>query len=167
MSNHVDKVKVTVEGFFRDLAVQSFELVVAVNTIPQITLNVLPIEKPKKGEGQYITASAPSIQDITELYSILLSKAVMLDETATITIKHETPYDSEDLLEEEKYQYVELKDWIMSDVGLSTVSSTSAPVLAVTFLTSTETLPLSLMVRTTVQPILAVLVSSIPLTVKV
>lgn len=133
MSNHIDKAEVTVEGFFRDIVVQSFELVIAVNTIPQISLTILPIEKPTKGNGQYITASSPNIKDITELYSLLLSKAVTLDEKATLTIKHITPYDSEDLLEEEKYQTIELKDWIMSDVGLSSVTTMSAPVLSVTF----------------------------------
>lgn len=130
MSNHVDTVNVTVRGFGTELYVQSFELVVAVNTIPQINLNVLPIKSPKQGSGKYISASAPKIKDITALQKELIPHTLKLDRKATIEIEVVSKSDSED----EKNQKVTLRDWIFTDVGLSSIYGAGpAPVLTVTF----------------------------------
>ena len=136
MSNHVDKIQITVKNFGRELHVNSFELVVAVNTIPAIVLNVLPIDPPAAGSGQKITASAPDIKELTKLYSELLADAVKLNKTADIQISIEHTPDTEgagESLVEEFDQRVYLDKWIMTDVGLSSLSATDAPILTVTF----------------------------------
>jgi hypothetical protein len=131
MDTHVDKFKVTVEGFEPHLSVQSFELDLAINKIPVIQLNVLPIERVEPGSGHYITASAPKIQDLTGLYSRLLRMTLSQDAKATIKIDIETFGEKGNT--DEQSQSVTLKDWILTDVGLSTVTAISAPVLTVVF----------------------------------
>lgn len=133
MSNHIDTLTVEVADFEPKLYAQAFELNAAVNSIPSVSLNVLPIERPAPGDGKYVTASAPNIRDITRLYSRLLEMSLKLDATATIRIHmetHQTGTSSEYL---EKNQEVELKGWILTDVGLSTVSATDAPILTAVF----------------------------------
>jgi hypothetical protein len=90
MSNHIDTLTVEVADFEPKLYAQAFELNAAVNSIPSVSLNVLPIERPAPGDGKYVTASAPNIRDITRLYSRLLEMSLELDATATIKIHMET-----------------------------------------------------------------------------
>lgn len=132
MSNHVDTITVEVTDFEPKLYVQAFELNVAVNSIPCVSLNVLPVEPPAQGSGKYVTASAPGIRDITDLYSRLLEMSLGLDATATIKIRVET-HQTGGARHLEENQEVELRDWILTDVGLSTVSAIDAPILTVVF----------------------------------
>lgn len=132
MKNHVDTVEVSVQEFPKSLYVQSFELNVAVNTIPMIMLNVLPIEPPTEG-GTFVTASAPNIKDITRLYNDLVNYAAKLDTTATIKLKLVRNPEDEAFTIAEQSQEVTLEKWILTDVGLSAVQSTSAPYLTATF----------------------------------
>lgn len=134
MSNHIDTLTIEVKGFDPKLYAQSFELNVAVNSIPSISLNVLPAEPPRSGSGKYVTATAPTIREITDLYSRLLEKSLKLDATATIKISMETHQGGDSAARfMEENQEVELKDWILTDAGLSTVSAVDAPVLTAVF----------------------------------
>lgn len=134
MPTHVDTVLVEIEDFYPKLYVQSFELTAALNTIPSISLSVLPIEAPTRGDGQYVTATAPTVQDITSLYSDLLRLSLSLEATATIHIAlHCHKPDLDEFMDIEYGQDVILEDWILTDVGLSTVTPSAAPVLTVIF----------------------------------
>ena len=133
MSNHVDTITVSVTKFEPKLYVQSFELVLAVNDIPTIFLNVLPVEPPKGGSGQYTTASSPDIAEITDLYTKLVSKSLRLDATATIEIEVKSDSGDGEPAFYEANQKVKLEDWVLSDVGLSSVTPTAAPVLTAVF----------------------------------
>lgn len=119
IQQHVDSVEVTVTGLDSEVQVQQFDLTVAVNDIPRITLEILPVE----AENGKTEASSPSFSEITKLYHKLFSKSLDLQQKATIRIK----IDSKD--EGCKKQELELKDWILTDVGLSSVSTYAAPSL--------------------------------------
>lgn len=133
MSNHVDTISVVVSKFSPKLYVQSFELSLAVNSIPTLVLNILPVEPPASGSGQYVTATSPDIDDITKLYSELLKKSLDLKATATIEIRLDCHKPDIGKGSQEYDQSVKLEDWILTDVGLSTVTTKAAPVLTVIF----------------------------------
>lgn len=119
MAQHVDKVEVEVSGLGSNVQVQQFDLTVAVNDIPRLMLEVLPVES-KKGQTE---ASAPSFSEITELYHRLFSKSLDLQQKASVKISIE----SKDKGCEK--QELKLDDWILTDVGLSSVTTYSAPSL--------------------------------------
>lgn len=134
MKTHVDTMEVSISGGnLPRLGVQSFELHVAVNAIPAILLTLNPVEPPAEGGDGHITASAPNIEDLTRLYNQLLGYAAKLATTATIKLKLVRDPDDEAYTVEEQDQEVTLEDWILTDVGLSSVESTSAPYLTATF----------------------------------
>lgn len=128
MATHADTVRASITGFSPKLKVHSFELAVAVNAIPIIQLDVLPIEIPSSSKDK-VTASAPDIDDITKLYSELMEKSIKNEATATITLKTLTKSENY----EELHQEVILRNWVLTDVGLSTVNTVSAPILTVVF----------------------------------
>ena len=123
----VDTVTASVEGIpGADLSVQALDLDLAVNAIPSVTLEILPVES-KGGMGSKFTSvSTAKIQEVTDLYSRLSDMASTLQTKATI--KAEVKLDCTD-----HPQKLELKDWILVDVGLSSVTPRAAPVLNVTF----------------------------------
>lgn len=125
MSLHVDTLEVKVTGSGLKLNVQSFLLNVAVNAIPEITLECLPVES---SPGK-IEVSKPTISDLRKLYSELLPKALESKTTASIEIK----VSSQDKTSICGQQTVKLEDWVLSDVGLTSVTTTSAPSLRVVF----------------------------------
>lgn len=119
---HVDSVSVSLDAGL-ELAASQFELSLEVNSIPRITIELLPIEAKKGSFG----ASAPTFGEITALYNKLSSISKNLDNKANIKISV-TSYGSKN-----SEQKIELKDWILSDVGLSSVTSYSAPTIAAIF----------------------------------
>lgn len=127
MASHVDTVTASVEGIpGADLSVQTLDLNLGINAIPSITLGILPVES-KRGTGpKFTSVSTAKIQEVTELYSRLSDMASTLKTKATI--KAEVKLDCT-----KHPQKLELKDWILVDVGLSSVTPSTAPVLTVTF----------------------------------
>ena len=119
MAQHIDKVEVEVYGLGANIQVQQFDLAVAVNDIPRLTLEVLPVES-RRGQTE---ASAPTFSEITDLYHRLFSKSLDLQQKASVTIR----IDSKESSCEK--QSIQLKDWILTDVGLSSVTTYSAPSL--------------------------------------
>lgn len=113
-------VKASVVGY--DLAVQGFNLSLAVNSIPSIELQCAP----SKGDGSTPlkpNVKRPSISDFSDLYRILSGAAESLKEPGQVDI---TVID--DLGNKDE---ISLKGWILSGVGLSSVSASEAPYLSV------------------------------------
>ena len=121
MAQHIDKIEVEVSGLDAGIQVQRFDLAVAVNDIPRLTLEILPV-KSRKGQTE---ASAPTFSEITDLYHKLFSKSLDLRQKASVTIR----IDSKD--KGCKKQSIQLKNWILTDVGLSSVTTYSAPSLII------------------------------------
>lgn len=121
MSQHVDTVFVSVSKF--DLEVQEFVLTAAVNEIPSIVLKCLPVDTPKGQNG----VSAPTVAELRKKYSQLLKASYPLDQEVTVDISVVGGPSSQQTCN----QTVTLENWILSDVGLSTLTTTGAPVLLV------------------------------------
>lgn len=134
MSQHVDTVQVSVKGLPNvNIVVQGFELSIAVNAIPAITLDILPVDASNRASSgsnsKSVTASAIKFKELTSLYYKLADMAIKADTTATIDIDVNT--HGENSLDGD--QHITLKDWVLTDAGLSSVTSYSAPTLTVVF----------------------------------
>lgn len=104
------------------LDVSEFTLSLGVNAIPKIELVCAP------SQGGTATklkpyVSSPTLKDYSKLYQDLSADAEGLDKTGTISISI--------LARDEKADTIELKNWILSDVGMSSISATAAPHLVV------------------------------------
>lgn len=113
-------VTASVAGY--DLSVQGFNLSLAVNSIPSIELQCAP----SKGDGYTPlkpNVKRPRVSDFSDLYRILSDKAESLNETGQVYISV-----MDDLGD---YDEISLKGWILSGVGLSSVSASGAPYLSV------------------------------------
>lgn len=130
MSQHVDRVTVDVDiDGGAGIAVQKFELDVAMNAIPTIILDVLPIDSHFRGSGEYVTATASKFSDLTSLYDDLFDKATKGNTKATIRIDVENG-DTEG---SSNLDSIILKNWVLTDASLTSVTSYSAPSLKVVF----------------------------------
>lgn len=97
-------------------------IILGVNEIPRIELMVPPT---RSGNGTPLKpkVSKPTISTFADLYSDFATKAEGLKTTGDITIKVTTDGTKKKI---EPYTLT-LKDWVLSGVGLSNVSATSAP----------------------------------------
>lgn len=132
MSNHVDTIKVELSGLpVGEVYVENFELSVAIGSVPSISLSLLPIQPDKGGSGQFITASAPDIEEMSRLYTELMVEATSLDTPATVKLTVVSDDPDNPVLSEETGQTVTLENWILTDVGLSSLTAVAAPVLTI------------------------------------
>lgn len=124
MPQHVDKLDVSIRNFDGpELIAQGFELTAAVNAIPSILVNVLPAPS-KSGRT---TASAPTFKDLTENFNIMSGLAAKSDSTADISISISS---TDDFCGSQR---LDLKGWVLTDVGLSSVTTYSAPTMTAMF----------------------------------
>lgn len=124
MANHTDRLTIKIDGLGGGihLEIASFTLVLAVNTIPTISLVVLPIEI-THDKTTNITASAETIQSVTNLYQTLSGLVPSYETTATVELQVDCNNHPEN---------VTLQDWILTDVALDTITPTGAPMINVT-----------------------------------
>ena len=104
------------------LAVQGATLTLGVNAIPRIELQCAP-----SNDASYVplqpTVKKPTISDFADLYRELSVKAEGLNTTGNVSIMLEDNLGKSD--------FISLNEWILSGVGLSSVSATAAPYLSV------------------------------------
>lgn len=122
MNTHVDtyKVEITSIGNVR-VNVQGFELELAVNSIPRLLLEILPVTQKK----QVTEVTTPSISDLTGLYDKLSEMAVRLSTTASVRI---TVMSSD---KKEKKQVVTLNNWVLTSASLTSLTTRNAPKLTI------------------------------------
>ena len=101
-------------------------IVLGVNEIPRIELMVPPT-KAKNSTPLKPNVFKPTLSDFTELYSKLSKDAENLDQTGNIDITVLTDSTASG----HKSDKLSLKEWVLTGVGLSSVSATSAPYLSV------------------------------------
>lgn len=122
MSDHVVTVYVSANVAGESLHIHEASLVLGVNQIPRIELMVAPTNdsgstplKPK--------VLTPTISDFSDIYRNLANKAPGLNTKGSVHI---------DVYEDgEPKDSIDLRDWVLSGVGLSSVSATSAPYMTV------------------------------------
>lgn len=119
--SHVDTVTVEVTGLGIDVYPCSFELHLAVNAIPSISIEIIPIrnKEPKASKLIY--------DEIADLYRELQSKAKARETKATVAILRDTSgfvmgCDST----------IKLNQWVLTDVAISQITPVSAPHLIIT-----------------------------------
>ena len=117
---HVDTVQCSVTGLGAELAVHRFALTVALNSVPVITLECTPVA----AQGVGIHCHAPDFAEITSLFQTLLARVPKYDAHGTVDIDITVNGES-------NAQHVTLTDWVLTDVGLSTVTPIASPVLVV------------------------------------
>lgn len=104
------------------LAVQGATITLGVNAIPRIELQCAP-----SNDASYVplqpTVKKPTISDFADLYRELSVKAEGLNTTGNVSIMLEDNLGKSD--------FISLNEWILSGVGLSSVSATAAPYLSV------------------------------------
>jgi hypothetical protein len=110
-------IRLTIDG--RPYGVDTAKLRTAINSIPEITLSVWPLE----AEGE-TKVWAPSIIEYAQMYKELSDKAETLDTLCDIDIRVIVPDLSDS-------QFIWLEGWILAGAGMSQVSSVSAPYLTV------------------------------------
>ena len=121
MKKKVAKISVdaTVAGF--ELAVQEATISLGVNAIPAIELMCAPSEANNSFGKVDTTVLSPTISHYANIYRELSVLAEGLSETGQVDIQ--VTGDDKDSCQ--------LNNWILSGVGLSNVSATSAPYLSV------------------------------------
>ena len=113
-------IQANVDG--KVLAVQGATLTLGVNAIPRIELQCAP-----SNDDTYVplqpTVKKPTISDFADMYRELSGKAEGLKKTGNVSIMLEDNLGKSDS--------ISLNEWILSGVGLSSVSATAAPYLSV------------------------------------
>lgn len=106
------------------LDVHSATISIGVDAIPKIELMVAPTTGRSPSPLKPAVVK-PTISDFSDLYKDLAAKAESLKERGTvdITVKSAGYRKGED--------HLTLKNWVLSSVGMSSVSATSAPYLSV------------------------------------
>ena len=118
------KFNATVAG--RKLDVCGANLVLGVNEIPRIELMVPPTSS-SGGAPLKPNVSKPTLGDFKKLYEDLAQKAEDQSEVGSVDITIMTYSTSGG----NKTESVSIKNWVLSGVGLSSISATSAPHLSV------------------------------------
>lgn len=126
-SAHIERVSIKVTGLGDDIYPIAFDLRLGVNTIPSITIELLPTDG-AEGVGTYVKATTPSFDDLTKLYSSLLTKAETQVTKASVTIKTIPDVSRSGFC---KPQTLTLTDWTLTDVSLSDVTTAQAPKLVI------------------------------------
>lgn len=122
MRTRVIRASVKASAAGCDLAVQGFNLSLAVNSIPSIELQCAP----SKGDGSAPlkpNVIRPRISYFSDLYRVLSGAAERLSEPGQVDIEVMDDLGNKD--------GISLKGWILSGVGLSNVSASDAPYLSV------------------------------------
>jgi len=119
MDNKVVTVEVDATAAGKTLGVQAATLSLAVNEIPTIELSCVPTQA--SGKPLEPTVCSPTISEFADLYQTLAPYAEGLSETGDVNIKLSGDYNDT----------LSLKNWVLSGVGLSSISSTGAPHLSV------------------------------------
>lgn len=123
MGTRVAKASVKAKVAGNNLAPTGFTINLWVNSIPSIEIQCAP-SKMQKGENTptKVNVKKPSISDFSDLYRELANKAESLSEEGDVEIS----IDYGDFVSE-----IKLEGWILSSVGMSSVSATGAPYLSV------------------------------------
>lgn len=133
-SAHVEHVNIKIEGLDEEVYPISFDLSIQLNTIPTLMIELLPVGEieRKKAVGNIVKASAPTYDDMTRLYSKLLTKAETQVTKLTVTITTKPGLSG---ISGGSYfcdaQKMKFKDWVLTDVGLSDVTSYTCPKLTI------------------------------------
>ena len=114
----------TVAG--KKLDVCGANIVLGINEISRIELMVPPTES-SGGSPLEPNVQAPSLTEFIDLYRTLAKAAESQDETGSVDITITTNSTKSG----ESTDRLTLKDWVLSGVGMSSVSATSAPHLSV------------------------------------
>lgn len=122
MKEHVVTVHFNASVAGKLLHVHEASIVLGVNQIPRIELMVAPTND--NGATPLIPkVMKPSLSDFSDIYRDLANKAPGLNTKGRVHI---------DIYEDgAKKDEVDIRDWILTGVGMSSVSSTSAPYLSV------------------------------------
>ena len=120
LDNRVVRISVDAVIDGEKFDVTEANIVLGVNAIPRIELSCPPSE-PGRSKPLKPVVERPTISDYSDLYRRLSKKAEGLSVTGYVKI---------DVMEEDgETDSITLRDWILSDVGMSRVSATAAPYL--------------------------------------
>lgn len=129
-SAHTEHVSIKVSGLDEEVYPIAFTLNLNVNTVPTLTIELLPTTR-ENGVGDKVKATTPKFDDLTRLYSKLLTKAEtqVTHVNVTIEAKPGLPVNIGYFCDEQRMKF---ENWVLTDVGLSDVSSGVAPKLMIT-----------------------------------
>jgi hypothetical protein len=130
-NTHRDFIEVSISGLGFEAYPNSFELNLALNAIPTLSVEILPL----KNKTQEKNASKVDVQEIVSLYRELQTKAKSKETKVTVNITSVMSEDPTCLR-----HFININNWILTDVGLSQISPTSAPNLVVTLAHPAEVL---------------------------
>ena len=119
-------IEAVVDG--EEMSIHDITISNAVNAIPTALLVVSPT-KSDSDTPLVPSVQSPSISDFTSLYNELAKKADDKSRKCSVKIVVKT-YRTEGSKGDEKEE-IEIKDWILTGVGLSGIDSTSAPSLSI------------------------------------
>lgn len=120
MSVHVVTVEVEARVGDIDLPVEEVVVTNAVNAIPQVELRCSPTES----DGRGINVKQPVVLEYMDLYEKLADAAPGLNTEGEVSIT------ATDHLDDSK-DSITLEGWVLSGVGMSSVSTSGAPCLSV------------------------------------
>lgn len=126
---HRDFIAARISGLGFEVYPCSFELNLALNAIPTISMEILPIKNKDKD------ASKVDVHEIAHLYRGLQSQAKSKETRVTVNIDASTSEDPICALNS-----INLINWVLTDVGISQIMPTAAPHLVITLAHPAEVL---------------------------